>query len=102
MAAISLWCFSSYTNIRNIRRTVSTSSTGPGSSTTRSVCRLFCSPKARMALGLPFWSTRTAAQPVTGVAALAEAQFDQPALAGEYFGRQLAAVFTGHGALHRL
>ena len=30
------------------------SSTGPGSSTTRSVCRLFCSPKARMALGLPF------------------------------------------------
>src|SRR5580704_102875 len=52
-AAISLWCLPSCTNIRNIRRTVSTSSTGPGSSTTRSLCKLFCSPKARMALGLP-------------------------------------------------
>src|SRR6202040_4467451 len=37
---------------------------------------------------------QTAAEPVTGVAALSEAQFDQPALAGEYFRRQLAAVFT--------
>src|SRR3984893_19120635 len=45
---------------------------------------------------------QTTAEPVTRVAALAEAQFDQPALAGEYFGRQLAAVFTGHRSLHRL
>src|SRR6202035_667361 len=27
---------------------------------------------------------------------------DQSALTGEYFGRQLAAVFTGHRSLHRL
>jgi len=36
------------------------------------------------------------AQPITGGATLAVAQFDQPALAGEHLGRQFPAVFTGH------
>jgi hypothetical protein len=36
------------------------------------------------------------------MAALAEAQFDQSALTGEYFRRQLAAVFPRHRAFDRL
>jgi hypothetical protein len=36
------------------------------------------------------------------MAALPEAQLDQPRLAGEYFGRKLAAVFAGHRPFDRL
>ena len=58
--------------------------------------------KGENGLGVAVLIDQPTAEPVTGVAALSEAQFDQSALAGEYFCRQLAAVFTGHGPLHRL
>jgi hypothetical protein len=48
------------------------------------------------------WSISTFAQAVARRAALAETQLDQAALAGEHLGRQLPAVFAGHGALDAL
>ena len=41
-----------------------------------------------------------APQAVAGRSALAIPQFDEAALASEYFGRELAAVLPGHCALH--
>lgn len=45
---------------------------------------------------------KDAAQPEPGRAALPEAEFDQTALAGKDLGRQLPAIFAGHGALDAL
>jgi len=41
-------------------------------------------------------------QPIARRAALSEAQLDQPALAGEHLGRQLAAVLPSHRSFHAL
>ena len=62
-----------------------------------------CSPRAQASpFGAPVLIDKMPPQAETSRAALAEAEFDQAALAGENLRRQLAAVFAGHRALHAL
>ena len=75
---------------------------GPGTRMTRSVWMLLCSPRASSPLGDPALIDEQAPQAVAGRPALAVAEFDQAALAGENLGRELPAVFAGHRALDAL
>ena len=83
-------------------RTISTSSAGPGTRMTRSVCRLFCSPRASSPFDCAVLVDQHPPQAVAGRPALAVAELDQPALPLEDLGGQLPAVLAGHRALDAL
>ena len=89
-------------NCRYIHRTVSTSFSGPGTRITRSVWRLLYWPCSRIPCGSRFWSMRMRRSPYPAMPPLAEAELDEPALAGEHLVRELAGVLGGHGALDGL
>ena len=90
------------TNDRYIQRTVSTSSGGPGTSTTRSVWMLLCSPRVSSPLAVPAWSIKLRRNPYPGGPPWRITELDQSALPSEDLDGELSAVFAGHRALDAL
>jgi hypothetical protein len=89
-------------NRANMLRTIEISSSGPGTSTTRSVWMLFSSPLLRVPFDFAFPIQKLASQTKPRASSLPKAQFNQPRLACKHLCGKLATVLSSHRSFNCL